>query len=327
MIRFFRQSYIIQYVVIALLCVAIWVPSFITGNVDVAWRSPVTPLYNLLADLLDFWPPLLLLFAMLLMAFETVFFNSILVANQIIAKVSTTGGVVFLLVLNLLPSQTTFYPFLLSLGFLLLFINIMFLTYQTPHPEQYLLNAGVFLSLATMCYFHMLLLVVWGIIALSMLHKGSLRLHLIPFVGLLFPYLVLFMIHFLKGDLLSVWNAYGEFFSELHFSIHGFSWLVVGVLAFLMLVSVMPVFMSQQYSFEKSIAVRTKMTMTVILLLFGIVMLFLDTDPMLTGVFFLALSILYSYQLSYLDKLKWSNITFVVFILLILASHYYSLFI
>ena len=87
MIRFFRNSYLIQYLAIALLIIALWIPSFAMGNVDVVWRSPVTPLYNLMADILDFWPPAMLVFAMLLMGFEAMFFNSILASNQIIGKV------------------------------------------------------------------------------------------------------------------------------------------------------------------------------------------------------------------------------------------------
>lgn len=327
MIRFFRQSYIIQYVAIALLCVALWVPSFITGNVDVSWRSPVSPLYNLLADLLDFWPPCMLLFAMLLMAFEVMFFNSILVENQLNTKVSTLGAVVFLLVMNLMPVQTTFYPFLLALVFLLFFINIIFLTYQTAHPELYLLNAGVFLSLATMCYFPTLLLVVWGVISLSILHRGSIRLHVIPILGLLLPYFFYFSFLFLRGDLLTVLQAYGDYFLGFSFSVDGFDRWRLMVLGLLLLVSLIPVFFSQLYSFEKSIAVRTKVRMTIVLLLLGVVMLFIGEDPMQTGVFFVALSVLFSYQLSYLDKLKWSNITFILFMLLVLAFHYVPLFI
>ena len=86
---------------IALLLVALWIPSFITGNVDPALRSPVSPLYNFIADLLDFWPPFMLIIALLLMAFDVVFFNSILASNQVIGKVNTTGGVVFLLMMKL----------------------------------------------------------------------------------------------------------------------------------------------------------------------------------------------------------------------------------
>ncbi|MBR6878332.1 MAG: hypothetical protein IKM95_02985 [Bacteroidales bacterium] len=327
MIRFFRQSYIIQYVMIALLCIAIWIPSFITGDVDVTWRSPVTPLYNLLANLLDFWPYAMLLFALLLNAFEAVFFNSILASNQIINRVNTLGAVVFLLVMNLVPAQTTFYPMLLASVFLLMFIHTLFALYQTQRPELYLLNAGFYLSFATMCYFPVLLLAIWGIIALGLIHKGSLRLHLIPFLGLLLPYFFYFAAHFLMGDLMETLQCYVDFFNGILLTIGDFTWFKAGLLAFLLLVSAMPLLMPRNYSFEKTLSVRTKIVMTVLLLLFGVLMLFLVGDPMQSGVMFIALSILFSYELAYIDGLRWSNVTFAIFMVAVLASHYIPLFI
>ena len=327
MIKFFRNSYIIQYVIIALLCIALWVPSFITGNVDAALRSPVTPLYNLIADVLDFWPPAMLIFAMLLMGFEAVFFNAVMASNQIINKVNSLGAVVFLLLMNLLPVQTTFYPFLLASVFQLMFIHTLFAIYQSPRPELYLLNAGFFVSFATMCWFPSLLLAVWGIIALSIVHKGSLRLHLIPFIGLLLPYFFYFGAHFVMGDLIPTLQDYGDYFADFRFSVHGFTWLKIAVMGFLLMVVTMPWFAPQNYSFEKSIAVRTKVTMTIVLLFFGVFLLFFEGEPMHHGVFFMALSILFSYELAYLDRLKWSNITFIALIVLVLASHYIPLFI
>lgn len=326
MIRFFRQSYIIQYVAIALLSVALWVPSFATGNVDVAWRSPVTPLYNLVANLLDFWPYALLLFAFVLNAFEAMFFNSILASNQIINRVNTLGAVVFLLVTNMMPQQTTFYPMLLAGVFLLMFVHTLFSLYQSSRPEIYLLNAGFYLSFATMCYFPMLFLAVWGIIALGIIHKGSFRLHLIPFIGLLLPYFFYFAVHFLMGDLLPVLQSYGDFFSGLRLTIEGFTWFKAGLIVFLLLVSAMPVVMPRNYSFEKTVSVRTKIVMTVLLLLFGILMLFLPGDPMQSGVVFIALSILFSYELAYIDGLRWSSVSFAIFLLAVLAFHYYPMF-
>lgn len=327
MIKFFRNSYIIQYVAVGLLCVALWVPSFITGNVDVSWQSPVTPLYNLVADILDFWPPAMLIFAMLLMAFGAVFFNSILASNQLIGKVHSTGAVLFLLLMNLLPVQTTFYPFLLASVFLLMFIHTLFAIYQEPRPELYLLNAGFYLAFATMCWFPSLLLALWGVIALGVIRKRSLRLHLIPFLGLLLPYFFYFAVRFLMGDLLSVLQLYGDYFAGLRLTIEGFSWMRVAVVGFPLLAITLPWFAPQNYTFEKSIAVRTKVTMTAILLLFGIFMLFLEGDPMQSGVLFLAMGILFSYEMDAIDRLKWPNITFIVLVVAVLALHYVPIFV
>lgn len=326
MIRFFRNSYVVQYVLIALLLIVLWVPSFITGNVDVTWRSPVTPLYNLMANLLDFWPPAMLLFAMLLMGFSIMFFNSMLASNQLIGKVHTLGAVTYLLMLNLLPAQTTFHPFLLSSVFLLMFIHTLFTIYQSPRPELYLLNAGFYLSFATMCWFPSLLLVLWGVIALSIIHKGSLRMHLIPLLGIVLPYFFYFAVRYLMGDLLSVLRDYGDYFAGLRLTVEGFNWINIVVMAFLLLAVMLPLFASSNYTFEKSVAVRTKITMTVVLLLFGVFLFFLEGDPMRSGVFFIALAILFSYELSSLNRLKWSNVTFLVLTVAVVAAHYLPLF-
>lgn len=326
MIRFFRNSYLIQYLAIALLIIALWIPSFVTGNVDVAWRSPVTPLYNLMADILDFWPPAMLVFAMLLMGFEAMFFNSILASNQIIGKVYTLGAVAFLLMLNLLPAQTTFYPFLLSSVFQLMFIHTMFAIYQTPRPELYLLNAGFYISFASMCWLPSLLLAVWGIVALAIIHKGSLRLHLIPFIGLLLPYFFFFAVRFLMGDLMPVLQAYGDYFTGFRLTVEGLVWPKVVLLGFLVLVLFVPMFAPHLFTLERSVAVRTKIAMTYNLLLLGIFLLFVESEPMRSGVLFIALSILFSYYLSYLDRLKWPNITFIILVVGVLAAHYIPLF-
>lgn len=326
MIRFFRNSYIIQYVAVALIGLALWIPVFVTGNVDASWRSPVAPLYNMVANLLDFWPYALLILAFVLNAFEAVFFNSILASNQLISKVSTLGAVVFLLLMNLVPAQTGFYSFVLASVFLLMFLHTLFLINQSQRPELYLFNAGLYLSFATMCSFPTLLLALWGIIALSIIHKGSLRLHLIPFLGLALPYFFYFSAHFLMGDLASVLQAYRDFFSGFHLTVEGFSWFRMGLLLFLLIVSAMPLFMPRNYSFEKTVSVRTRVHMTVILLFFGIFMLFMEGDPMQSGVLFIALSVLFSYELAYLNGLRWSNVTFAVFLFGVLALHYVPLF-
>ena len=129
------------------------------------------------------------------------------------------------------------------------------------------------------------------------------------------------------GDLLPILQAYGDFFSSFSLSVAGFSWMKISILGFLVLALIMPWFLPHYYNFEKTVSVRTKITMTIILLFFGIFMLFIGKEPMHSAVFFIALSILFSYEMAYLSHLRWSNVTFILFILLVLAAHYVPLFI
>ena len=56
-------------------------------------------------------------------------------------------------------------------------------------------------------------------------------------------------------------------------------------------------------------------------------MLFLPGNPMQSGVLFLALAVLFSYELAYIDGIRWSNVTFVLVLLGVLALHYVPLFV
>ena len=201
MIKFFRQSYAIQYVVVALLAIALWIPAFVSGKMTMGLGSPVTPIYNLVDDLLDFSSIAQHALAFLLLVLETLIFNMMLVKNQIVGKVSIMGAFVFVLLMSMTRTQTNFYPFALSAIFIILAINTLFEMYQLPNPEMSLLKTGVFIALASMCYFHSILLILWVMIVLPMAKKGTLRLQLIslttvikllaaPLLALLLFYLV-----------------------------------------------------------------------------------------------------------------------------------------
>ena len=201
MIKIFRQSYAIQYVVIALMLIALWIPAFVSGKMTMGLDSPVTPIFNLVDNLLDFSPIAQHTLAFVLLVIETLLFNMILVKNQIVGKVSTMGAFVFILLMSLTRTQTNFYPFALSVIFIILAISTLYDVYQIPNPEMDLLKTGVCIALASMCYFPSIILVLWVMIALPMAKKGSLRLQLIPLFGFLFVYFVYFVAVYLFGDL------------------------------------------------------------------------------------------------------------------------------
>ena len=161
MIKFFRQSYAVQYVVIAVLAIALWAPAFVTGKAITGLAEPVAPLYALLDRLLSGSSILQHVVAFVLFVVEALLFNAIMVKNQIVGKVSTMGMFVFLLLMSLTVTQTNLYPFAFSVLFILLAISNLFDSYMLPNPEMNLLKAGVLVALASMCYFPAILLILW----------------------------------------------------------------------------------------------------------------------------------------------------------------------
>ena len=326
MIKFFRQSYIIQYVVIALMAIALWLPSFVSGKVMMGLGEPVTPLFNLFDRLLGFSPILQHVLAFLLLVLETLVFNTMLVKNQVIGKVSTMGAFVFVLLMSMTCTQTNFFPFILATFFILLVISNLFDSYLVPNAEMNLLKVGVFLALATMCYFPSILLVLWVIIVLPIAKKGSLRLQLIPIFGFLFVYFVYFVGVFLFGDFQGLLMGYKEYFSMLRLSVEGFNLRMILLLAGLVVATVLLFFGSSSANFEKTVAVRTKISMTFILAFFAVFLLFVGGNVLMNGLIFIVLSILVSYVFSYLGNTGWANLFLTLFILLVFANHYYFRF-
>ena len=322
MIKFFRQSYIIQYIVLALLAVALWLPAFISGTVDLTLASPVTPIYNWLFGILNASTLAMMITSFVLMVLESLFFNSMLVVNQIVPKVSTMGAFVFLLFMNLTLAQTSFFPFALSLIFILAMVHICYIVYQNQNPEIYLFNAGVCLALATMCYFPSIVLIIWVLISLMVSNFSSMRLQIIPVIGFLFPYFIYFGGSYLFDDLPSVLQGYSEYFANISLTTAGFRGRYIALFAVLAVFVLLPLVNRGNYNFEKSVAVRAKMTMTVVMLLFSILLIFVGGNPLLHGLIFLALAVIATYDLSYVNKTGPADIVLALFVILIFLNRY-----
>ena len=323
MIKFFRQSYAIQYVVIALLAIALWVPAFLSGKNTVGLDSPVTPLFNLIDGLIGFSSILQHTVAFLLIVLEALIFNAILINNQITGKVGTMGAFVFVLLMSLTCAQAQFYPFALATLFIILMLRSFFEVDLSPKPEISLLNAGVLIALASMCYFPAILLVVWSFIVLPRAKTGSLRLMLIPVLGFLLVYFLYFIAVFLFGDFRTVGQGYADFFATFRLSVAGFNYKNIILLVLLLAGAIVLLFGGGSAGLEKTVAVRTKISMTVIMLFFAVFLLFLGGNPLLHGLFFLVLSILYAYAFSYMGNTGWANLFLVVFLILIFTNKYY----
>ncbi len=321
MINFFRQSYAIQYVVIALLAIALWIPAFISRKVVSGLDSPVTPLFNLIDGWLGGSVLARQICAFLLLMFNALIFNIILVNNQVIGKVGTMGAFVFVLLMSLTRIQAEFYPFLLSLFFILLLISILYSTYMSQSVEFDLLKAGISIAFASMCYFPSILLIFWVMVSLPIAKKGNFRLELIPLAGLLFMYFFYFAGVYLFGDFLATIHGYRDYVLQLKISVEYFN--LKNILLLLLLVFVAVVMLFGGRNLEKSLSVRVKISMSVLLLLLSVFMLFLGGNVLYNGLIFIALSVLISYEFSYIGNTGWADLLLTLFLLLVFANLYY----
>jgi len=321
MIKFFRQSYAIQYVAIALLAIALWIPAFTSAKATMGLSEPVTPLFNLIDGLLGFSPTIQLIFAFLLLVLDTLIFNAVMVKHQLIGKVSTLGAFVFVLLMSLTRTQTCFYPFILSSIFILLVINEIYDVYLLSNPEMNLLKVGILVALSSMCYFPSIVLILWVMAALPIVKKGTLRLELIPLLGFLFTYFLYFVGVYLFGDFLKIIHAYQDYLLNVMLSVEGFNLLNIILLIFLVVISI--VMLLGNSKLEKAFAVRVKITLCVLMMVVAVALLFCGGNVLMNGLVFIVLAILFAYEFTYMDNTGWANLVLTLFLLLVFANHYY----
>lgn len=326
MLKFFKHSYIAQLVVIVLLIVALWIPAFVEHVSDIAVGSPVTPLYNLFANIFDFSSLAMTVFAFLIFGASVFFFNSMMSVNQLVTRNSSLGAFVYVLCLCCVPIQDEYYPFLFASTFIMMAMQTVYLIYQVEKPEPYLMNAGFFIALASMFYFPAIILILWVLLALVIMDIRGFKFFVIPILGFLMPYFFLFVFFYFNRTLIENIENYSLAFNELGFEKLGMTTLQLIALILVFVFVGLSLLMIKSENADNSVATQKKETVTIWLFAFGFLMLFMQKPVVCNGLIFIVLAVLVSMALSYVKKSKLIDIVLIVLMFAIIANQYLPLF-
>ncbi len=326
MLKFFKHNYITQLIAIMLLVAALWIPVFVSHVSEVATGSPITPLYNLVKNIFASSSLALTIFTFVVFGVSVLFFNSMLSVNQLVTRNSSIGAFVFVLCMCCVPIEDEFYPFLLAMPLIMMVLQTVYLIYQVEKPEPYLMNSGFFIAMASMFYFPAILLIAWVLIAMVIMDFRQLKHFLIPILGLVFPYFILFVIFYFNHSLVENINDYALSFRELGFEGLGMSTLELIVVALVFVFTVLSLLVIKSENADNSIATRKKVAVTLWLLAFGFLMLFIQKPVIYNGLIFMVVAVLISMALCYVEKTKIIDIVIVVLMLTIIVNQYLPLF-
>lgn len=326
MIKFFRNSYFTNYIALVVMALLLWLPSFFT--LPECHPSGTTPLYDFIVTGLGSMPWLLLVVALVLFVVEAYAFNEIMIVGKIEPKVSTMGAFVFIVLMGMTNEQTSFQPTLLASVFVL---SAMFLLYRIPSRQNVeidLLNIGICIALASMCYFYSAILLIWILVALSIQKSSVFRLQVIPFIGFVLPYFFFFAFRYIKGDVVEVVSAYSDFFTSFRFTFGGYGVVALSILVLIVLVSFLPLNFNSLFAQERLVEERQNISIASLLFLAALVMMVLADDGVFAcGLLFLALSVHNSYWLSHLTNTKWIEGILDFVLILIYILHYLPVFV
>ena len=315
-----------QLVVIVLLIVALWIPVFISHVSEVAVGSPITPCYNLFARIFGSSSLALTIFTFVVFCVSVLLFNSVLSVNQLVTRNSSIGAFIFVLCMNFVPIQEEFYPFLLACPFIMMALQTVYLIYQIEKPEAYLMNTGFFISMASMFYFPSIVLIIWVLLAMLVLDIKQPKQYLIPIIGCLFPYFLLFVCFYFDHSLIENFRAYSLAFNEIGLEKLGGQASVIVVVMIALVMTWLSLMVILSDKFDNSVATRKKVDVTIWLFVFAFIMLFLQKPVMSNGLIFMVLSVFVSMALCYIKKTKIIDIVIIVIMLAVIVNQYLPLF-
>lgn len=231
-------------------------------------------------------------------AFIMVFINALLI-NRIIARFDMLDSRTFLPALFYIVLMSSSHKFiglspeLLASFFIILMLERMYVLYGNFKDLREVLNIGILCGLASMFYFPAVAFVFFIWIGLAVFQILYIRRIFIILIGLLAPYLFVFVYYFLTDKLspFIIPYLFGTFkafsFPQYNFSV--FDYVLYGYIALIMLISFLKIILGRT---ENVIKVRKMHTVqTWVLLSITILMFFVNNEFEYFILFFIPFSL------------------------------------
>jgi hypothetical protein len=213
-IKFFKSSFFIQYLVIGITGACLWFSAFLTPPGMPPPEGPV-PLYSLLYQIFHTMPLLATVIGFCLVLAETYWLTRILSVHELVLKNSSLSALVFLVMMSFLPEQLTLNPINIALGFMILILHHLLISYNKPEHLDRIFAAGFFTAIASMFYLPFILWFVFVIISFLVFRAGNWRAWMAAFIGLITPFLYLAVWYFWHEEFIVKSLEFSLFFNHI----------------------------------------------------------------------------------------------------------------
>ena len=204
-------------------------------------------------------------------------------------------------------------------------MHTLFLIYQTDNPENYMMNIGYFIAVASLFYYPSVFLVLWVIISFLILGFREIRYIMIPVTGFLLVNGLFIGLASLFGDISMLMDSYSKFFRNISFSynLNQSDKILLLIFSVLFLISFLRTLGNRNS--DKGSNVRKRVGVAVVLTIFSFVMFFMHTPLMNNSLVFMMFAFFYAMALSDIKKTKIANVITIIVTLIILANQYLPL--
>ena len=325
LIGFFRKSFFFQYFMLIFLAGILWAGAFVNPVLpDFDTNQYLMPGYHLVMILIGGNALISVVLAFLFVLIQAFFLNYILIRNDLVPKNTLIPAMVYILLMSHSRTLLLLHPVIISNLFLMIILFNLFKVYTKEDAYNEIFNAGFLTSLGSFFYFPFLyfILFIWMAFIVYSLYKW--RDWLIPFTGLITPYIFLLTYFYWSDELFLVLDAYAGYYSTvafiplyLQFSL--VDWIIAGIIVLLFLWSFLKLAANIQ---ERIISIR-KQYGTIFWLLFVCLLTYLGSGSYANShlaLIAMPVSIYFSYGFSNIKRKFWIELFFGILSLVILFN-------
>jgi hypothetical protein len=183
--------------------------------------SPIAPLsalvYNVLSYIFGYTTLPLQILAVLLVAYQFSLFNNIMYKNKAFNEASYIPAFVYALLMQVFFDFFTLSPALISLTFILLVLDNIYLRIENKLDDFTILKTGFFMGVAVLFYLPTILFFVATILSFALLTSLIFRRYLLFTYGFLLPIIAVAIYYFINdglADMVNNWIIYTFKFSK-----------------------------------------------------------------------------------------------------------------
>jgi hypothetical protein len=200
---------------------------------------------------------------------ETYWLTRILSHHELVLKNSSLSALVFLVMMSFFPAQLTLNPINIALGFMILILYHLLISYNKPEHLDRIFGAGFFTAVASMFYLPFILWFVFVVISFLVFRAGNWRAWMAAIIGLLTPFLYLSTWYFWHNEFIVRAMEFSKFFSRILVfpnPFHTDFWILCG---FTLLLAIWGMFLFRGGP-EKTVEIRIKTNILLWTLVFAV---------------------------------------------------------
>lgn len=326
LIHFFKKSYLLQYILLIILAVMLWIGAILKPNTDIVNASPLlNPGYSLLLNLLNNNALFQVILALAFVISSALMFNFSLTKFDLVPKNTLVPAMVYIVLMSYSPSLLVLHPVIIPSFFTVLMLYYLFQVYTEEEAYAQIFNIGLLIGISSFFYFPSIFLILFIYLTFIVYRLYNWREWLIPIAGIITPYLFLFTYYFMMDSIEPAFLAYNNYFSSItvfqfNFDFSVWNYVITSLIVLLCLWSGFYLLSDIQ---EKIISLR-KRYWTIFYLLAVAILTYFFSDVYFKWhqVFSLIpASVFIAYAFSQLKNLRWAEIYWgIIFILIVINN-------